>query len=277
MRRDKLIAAVLLGGVILLTAGCGEKTDEKMKTFLVGEEGEEAYQTVSVEYDDVIKNAVISCKYTSTELENIAFPVGEQLIKQVHVKNGDFVNKGQLLAELDVEDLENVIAGLEYEVAHLEMELRHAEELKQFDLDTADIMYEGYTAHTEDDRKEWKEKRESIEDDYRQTLENLSDSLSISQKKLDKSRREWNQGRLFAGISGQITYIMNPLVDTYSVKDETIIKISNLDACYFVAEDMEYASYFSEDVPVTVVYKDAGEEYTCEAYPTDMDNWEKKM
>jgi len=276
-KNKKAIAVLLFSSMLLMTAGCGQRDEEEIKTFLVQEEGEEAYSTVAVSYDEVVKHATISCKYSSTHTEHLSFPVGEKLIEKVHVKSGDYVTKGQLLAELEVEDLELSIAEQEYAVEHLEMEIRQKEELKEFDLENAEIMYQDYSRQTKEDREHLKEQKEAIEKQYQTDLENLSDSLAISKKRLEQSRKEWNQGRLFASITGQITYMMNPLEDTYSIKDETIITISDLDACYFLADDKEYAEYFREDTPVTVVYKNAGVEYSCEAYPVDMDQWQLQM
>lgn len=74
-------------------------------------------------------------------------------------------------------------------------------------------------------------------------------------------------------MSGQVTYCKKSLVDTYSVKDETVIVVSNQDACYFVAEDTEWADYFAEGETVKLEYRIPGGQQTCEVVPALTDQW----
>lgn len=273
--RRKICAMALVGGMALVTASCGQQTDE-VQTVLVQEQETEAYPTTTVEYGDIVKDIVISCNYASTEKQDLAFLVDGKLIARLDAELGDYVTEGQLLAALDVEDLEEKIEEAEYQVKSQELKLKQTEEMKQFELDSARTLYE-YTDKTDEDKKALQEKREGIEEGYKTRLEDMRDALALQKKRLQQYRQELTDGQLFAGMTGEVTYLRSSALDTFSKKDEIIITISNQDTCYFISESTEYASCFQEGVSVNLVYKEAGEEYTCEVVPALMDSWDEQM
>lgn len=274
--RRRICAMILAGGMAIAVTACGQQAEEEAQAVLVQEEETEAYPTTTAEYDDIVKDIVISCKYTSTEEQDLSFPVDGGLIARVDVELGDYVTEGQLLAALDVEDLEEKIEEAEYQVKSQELKLRQTEEMKQFELDSAQVLYE-YTYKTDDDKKALAEKKESIEDNYKTTLEDMSDALAIQKKRLQQYRDELADGQLFAGMTGEVTYLRNSALDTYSVKDQVVVTVSNQEACYFVSDNIEYASNFQEGESVNLVYREAGTEYSCEVVPALMDSWDEQM
>lgn len=276
----KFGALTLAAGILLALTGCEERDTDGMEIQLYQEEEEDTYPTVTVDYGNVVKNVSIPCTYLSTEQQDLSFPVDDRLIERVEVKEGDLVTKGQLLAALDVGDLEDKIEEQEYQVNSLALKLEQTRELKEFDLASAETLFT-YTHMTEQDKKELAEKKEQIGKQYQTTLEDLEDSLSIAQKRLSQYRKELEEGQLFAGINGQITYISSPMTsmlkDTYSKKDQVILTISDRDACYFIADNVDYADHFDEGTSVKVSYKVSGVIYECGAFPVRMDDWETQM
>lgn len=271
---------VFVCAIVFVTAmfsACGQKEDNTIQDMIIREDEEQGYPTFVVSKNDVIKNATINCKYNSTEIVSMSFPVDGKLVAEVNVKKGDYVKKGQLIASLDLEDIESNIDELAYTVEHLELQLEHEIQKRDFELEAARINYEGYTKMTADDKKNYKEQVEQIEKQYKTTIENLQDSLEINKDRLAKSKQEMDQGRLYAEISGQVTSMQNPLKNTYSVKDSKIITISNLDACYFVSEDVTYADYFTEGEPVTLTYKASGKDVECEVVPVMSERWDESL
>lgn len=273
--KRKICAVVLAGGMAIATASCGQQAEE-VQTVLVQEQETASYPTTTVEYGDIVKNVVLSCKYTSTEKQDLAFPVDGRLIARVEVELGDYVTEGQLLVALDVEDLEEMIDEAQFRVESQELRLKQAEEMKRFELDSAQILYE-YTDKTDEDKKALEEKKEGIEESYKTKLEDMGDALSIQKKRLQQYRDELADGQLFAGMTGEVTYLRNSVLDTYSKKDEVVVTLSNHDTCYFTSDKIEYASCFQEGESVNLVYREAGKEYSCEVLPVLMDSWEERL
>lgn len=273
--RRRICAMVLAGGMCAALASCGQQ-EEDVQTVLVQEQEAEAYPTTTVEYGDVVKNIVISCKYTSMEKQDLAFPVDGKLIARIDVELGDYVTAGQLLAALDVKDLEEMITEAQFRVDSQELKLKQTEEMKQFELDSAENLY-GYTSGSDADKKALEEKKEGIQESYKIRIEDMRDELLAQKKRLQQYREELADGQLFTEMTGEVTYLRNSALDTYSKKDEVVITVSNHDACYFASDKVEYASCFEEGVGVNLIYREAGKEYNCEVFPALMDTWEEKM
>lgn len=273
--KRRIWAVLLVGAMLFSTTACGQQQNGEQQTILIQEDEEEAYPTTTAEYGEVIKNITVRCTYTSTEQQDLSFPVDGKLIERVEIKAGDYVTKGQLLAALDVEDLEEKIEELEYQISSLELRQRQTEEMKAFDLASAETLF-SYTNMKQRDKEELKEKQKSINKQYQTTLEDLADSLVVQNKRLQQYREELEEGRLFADITGEVTYV-EALVNSYSIKDKVVVTVSNLDACYFVADDITYADCFKEGSSVIVNYMDGAEGYTCEVIPALMESWDEKM
>lgn len=274
--KHKILAVILAGGMIITATACGQQTGEEEQTILVQEEEEEAYPTTTVEYGDVVKNVTIRCTYTSTDKQELAFPMDGGLIERVEVKSGDYVEAGQLLVSLDVADLEETIEDMEYNVAMQELALAQQEEWKAYNLAKEEREY-SYTKMTQADKDALEADKEAVEARYKTTLEDMSDKLSIAKKRLQQYHEELEQGRLFAEISGEITYLQSALEDTYTVKDRVVVTVSNRDKCYFTTDEIEYADYFEEGASLVVEYMEKGQGYTCEVTPALMDTWEEKL
>lgn len=278
IRKNRTILAMCTVACVsvCIFSACGSNGNSDTDVTLVQEEEDAGYATATVEYGEVVQNAEISCTYTPTEHQDLAFMLDDRLIERVEVKKGDIVSEGDLLAAVDVGDLEDRIAELEYQINHKSLELTHTQELKAFDIDSAKILYE-HTEKTESDKEDLQEKLEDIEDQYHDTIQDLEDSILLNQKRLEKYREELSGGQLIAGISGEVTYILSPLVDTYSEKETKVITISNLDSCYFIADDVTYADFFKGGESVNVVYKKDKKETYVEVTPVNIDQWQNQM
>ena len=267
---------ILLGGLVLLLCGCaGEKPKEEVIE-LVQEDEDIVYATSVVDYADVAYKVKLECTYTSTREEELSFPVSDKLIVQVNAKKGDYVSKGDLVAALDVEKLEEEISEQEYQLEHLELELKQMQELYDFDLNSAQVLY-SYTAMSKEDEKQLKNKIKALDKQYKTGIEDLQDRLLLSRKRVQESRQEVQDGKLLATISGEITYLADSLQDTFSKEGTVVARISDPEACYFAVEGTDYASYFSEGASVTVDYQEAMKKKSVEAYPVHMEEWQDEM
>ena len=288
MRRKGLVF-MLAGTLLLSCTGCGVQETEQSQVILTQEEEENGIPTTTVEYGEVIKNVSISCNYTSTDKQDLSFPVDGKVIEYLAVKKGDFVEKGQLVASLDVSDLEESIESLEYEIATLELQLKQTLEMKELKLANAKDWYEGYSLKKQSDKDYYKEQQKAIEEEYKNTIQELQDALEVSEKRLARNRQELKDGRLYAGISGQVTYFDKETsyfdmaakegfsAKAVSEKDRTIMTISNLDASYFMTKELDYKEYFTPDATFEVTYTEDGRQCVCEVVPVMQENWEEQI
>lgn len=275
--RKKRFGVFLTGVMLLAFAGCGQQEAETSSVVLVQEEDTAAYPTTTVEYGEVVRTVAIDCSYTSTEKQQLSFPVEGRLITYVGVKQGDYVEKGQLLAALDVEDLEVEIEELEYQISLQELNLTQTQEMKDHELANAQLWYEGYTFKTQSDKDDLKEQKEDIELRYKTGLEDIADNLTLLRKRLNRYEKELKDGRLFAGMAGQITYLDKEMEGGYSEKDFQVITISNLDSCYFVTNKMEYKDYLAAEGTIDIVYNADGKECISQAEPVLLEDWTEQM
>lgn len=259
-----------------ICTACGTSGGEENKIELVQEEEVAGYTTAVVGYGEVVQTAKIELVYTPTEYEKLAFGSEGRLIETVTVKKGDIVTKGDLLAAARVEDLEDSMEELEYQIAHQTMELEHAKELKAFDIEKENILFD-QASKTEEAKEEHEETLQDLEDEYHDRIQNLEDSISLNKKRLQQYEEEWEGGRLVAGISGEITSMQQGLQDTYSEKDETVITISNTDSCYFIADDVVYADFFSEGEVYNLTYRANATDVQMEVEPVNRESWEEQM
>lgn len=272
-RRNHAILLTAVVGLMLTTTACAGKDTAEPEITLVKDSETQTYNTATVGYGDVTCKATVDCTYTATKEEQLSFAQDGYLVDQVNVKKGDYVTKGQLLVSLEVEDLENEIGEQQYAVDSLALKLEQTRELQDFDLKSAETLA-SYKEMTSEDRKNLQKQQENIRKQYTDTLEDLEDQLSIQQDRLDASRQKLSQGRIYAGISGEVTYVKSDLEDAYSKKDEVVVTISDQDSSVFYSDDMEYADFFAEGQTVELSYRELGEEFTCQVEPVKMDQWE---
>lgn len=272
----KVVTLLLAGCLLFGTVACRGTMEEETLPNLVEEEETAAYITVAAGYGDVVKTAKVRSNYVSLEKYNLAFAVDNKLIKEVNAKIGEYVEAGQLLVALDVEDLEAEIAQLEFQIGQLNLQKSQTEEMQAFDLASADRMY-AYTEQKKADREALQKNKERITEQYRRSIESLSDQIALQQLKLEQDRQEFENGLLYAGISGEITYVQNDMKDTPCKKDRVVVTISDRDACYFVSDDIEYAEYFKEEEPVELSYRENGKKIDVQVVPALMDQWEEQM
>lgn len=274
--KRRILLGILAGGILLTLTACGHESVEAPQPILVQEDEEEAYPTATVDYGDVVKHITVRCDYSSTNKQELAFPIDGGLVERVEVKMGEYVEAGQLLVALDVQNLESTIEDLEYDVQNQALKLKQTKEMKEFELASADTMY-SYTFMTEQDKENLKAEKEGIEARYKTTLEDMEDQLLIKQQRLQKYRDELATGLLYADITGEITYLENGLAGTYTKKDRVVVTVSDLDSFYFIANNNEYAECFKEGESVMIMYRDGATEIYCEAVPALMDSWEENM
>lgn len=138
----KIIRTVLAVSSVVLAVGCGNGKDKKKESVSVAQEEYPAVTAVTVSKRPVPKTSV----YTSTVqpfVKNNIAPQSGGRINRIYVEVGDFVTKGQVVAEMDKTQLLQV----ELQMKNNEIEynrlkgLFDAGGLSQSDLDAIELAY----------------------------------------------------------------------------------------------------------------------------------------
>ncbi len=166
-------------------------------------------------------------------------------LKAIHVKLGDTVKAGDLLAELLTDDIEKEIEYQKILVdshikAYSYIEQKSAIEIMAAESNLADLekkrseMLENAGAHARNDieniEREIKNQKISLDKlriDYTNQLEMKKYELALAELKLVQLEEELSQCRLYASVDGIVTYVLSisegDFVDVY----KTIVTISD--------------------------------------------------
>ncbi len=272
-RNIKLI--IMSAALLSILTGCNKEEAPDLDAVIVKEDEEAAYSVCTPAYDSVIHNAKLTAKYEATQTENLSFPMSNRLITDVYVKTDDFVEKGQLIAEVEMGDIEDRIDEEEFNLSHLELELKQIHENLDFDLESARIRYEAYSGKTDEDQKAYKKEIQNINDRYAKQIRDMEDRISIRRQKVGQINKELEEGRIYSDISGQVIYLDGKQKGNYSVENQLIAKVSDMSSSFFMIDGTEFSDYFKENEPITFSYKDSGKSYEGIGYPKQKDSWEE--
>lgn len=149
----RLLLFVSLACVIALTSGCAllpdESVDEELPIITPPRLSERPVYTVVT---DTLETKVRGVgKMMSQNEEELFFTQDNLRIKEIYVKVGDYVREGEVIAELDVSDLESQLRTARLQTRSEELKmieiLRKADELSAEELEQATIEFELKRTH----------------------------------------------------------------------------------------------------------------------------------
>jgi len=191
-----LLSACLLTSCTLLPQEETVRTAPVVRSYTRPE-----YYTVEVERGDLIDIAKVSCNYVPVQTASLSFVLDDEYIDRYMVQTGDTVEAGQLLAQLQLGDLEAQIAALKNDIAVIDLQTAH--EQKQYDLELRRL--EITTAQM--DEAEKKEAYDQAQETYIRTVQSLQDSLTYQQLMLAALEGDLAQRQIRAPFGGTITRV----------------------------------------------------------------------
>lgn len=252
--------------VPLLLSGCSLLPQEETGGHLVLVQAVDSvqYELVEVTREDVQLIKDVYCLYQQSQDEKLAFGTGDRMVRYVHVKVGENVKKGDLLAELVSDDLVESIKEMRYDIEKNTLLLAQTEELKAFDLAALKTQYDrgGLT------RAQYEEGVERIEEGYAGTIANYQDALYIKELRLGRLEQELEGCKIYAGIDGMVSMISSKMMEDLQTAGKEVIQIINKSQCLFCMDEMEYADYFTPGTEVTLINNN-GTEYKTKVIPKD--------
>lgn len=246
----KVICPMIICGLVL--TACGNEPEQEPENLIIVEQYENTveFSLAEVTVGDVKKVEKIRCDYEQLESQDMYFPVEGKEIKKVYVNTGDSVKKGQLLAELDIGDVDGKIRELEYKIAKNQLLLAHLDENENNEISAKWANYLYQSSHSEEKEEALKESVAKLQQQNEYVREDYRDAIAMDTLELDKIKKEIADCYLYAGMDGTISYVKPNMEETFSDDDYPVISIIAGAEGIFVAEDTEYASYFSEGMEI---------------------------
>ncbi|NLV49457.1 MAG: hypothetical protein GXY20_02040 [Clostridiales bacterium] len=182
------------------------------------------YSVFEVMRGDLKLTETITCSYRATQTQQASFSEGGKPFGTVYVSVGDTVRPGDLLIELDVSDILREIESCRYRADILEIQLDEARDSYQIALETQQLTGT-YTIAA---------------DTKAARVRYLDSSLDIQYSRLSELENKLATMRLYAEISGTVTYVKRITGDSRTMKGESVVTISDDTSSVFVASTEKY-------------------------------------
>lgn len=273
-----LIKVLGVSGLVLsMLVGCSESVEEPVVTISNEEEAVE-YRMLDVKVGEVVLTQGLSCTYRQTTQQEVSFNSGGKRIDKVYVRAGDMVKKGDILAEVEMGNIDEEIAELEYRIAKNTLQLSYLDPAEKFEYEES---YGTFVYHSdttdEEELKKYGERDEEIAYKYKCQREDYADSIEFDQKALSKLKNERAAGKLKAGISGMVLSVKEDLEGSTAKKDEVIMTIIDGTSGIFETSEPELTKNIKEGdlMDMSIVYGDAKGDYVVTPY--QINSWGEKQ
>lgn len=273
----RLLSSMVFIGLLATSAACGQPEEEDKLIIAETESEEEVYSLAVVTLGDVIDTESIRCTYVQVNDEEVSFSVSGKIVSAVYVEKGDEVQKGQLLAELVSSGVAEEIRDLEYTIVRNQILYEQSLVDEEDELYGRWLKFQYQSGLRESDVEAWEADKESIAQKYQYLREDYQDAIYIAQTRLAELQKEAAQGRIYAGMSGTVSYVKPDLAGSTTINGEMVIKIIDGTECVFESESVEYAECFTEDTLSNfLIVTDTGA-VKCQLKPYEMEKWGDRL
>lgn len=236
MKRWGLLLAVLGGGLLLSSCSLLPEEETFSRAPVIREYEKEEFKLAFAERGDMLLDQKISCTYVPVQTEALRYAVGGEYFGGNFVEVGDSVKKGQLLAQLDLTNVESQIESCNLQIEKMGMRLSALEENRGLALERQRILMDTAT------RDELEKALEQVNRQYDDQKRNISDELEITMLQLREYEAERDKRQLRAGIDGTVTYIRDIKSGERSVAGERYATIADARTSLFRADTVYWSN-----------------------------------
>lgn len=203
------------------------------------------YSLVVVQKADVTQTKEIVCYYEQMNDEKLSFNENGKYVGAVYVQMGDKIHKGDVLAKLNTEDIENKLDDLDDQVEKDKLLIKQAKESGEF---YQNKLNSGECSIKDKEQYLWK-----VQDFGEQSRE-CSDDIIMVQQKIENLQKELTNSVLVAGMDGTVTYIWDNILLKPTEASQNVITIADTDNCAFQIEDKDALEYLhsGQKVDITI-------------------------
>jgi len=194
-------AVVLAGALALSSCAILPREEEFRQAPTVSEYSAAAFVTAACMKTDVEVTASVNLNYVPIQEANLAFGVSGLAYDEFFVSAGDIVAAGDVLAQLDMGDLESKIDETGDVIASYELQLRQSEENRAIAVQKTYVQSQNLS---EEDRNAAVRKTNESYDSVKQSLE---DKIVIAKLRLEDYEKQKAARQLVAPFDGTVTYI----------------------------------------------------------------------
>ena len=260
MRYGVRLAAFGLAAVLLLAlCGCALLPEEETlpDAPITRRDTTSEFRLTRVQRGDLVRTQRYSVSYRAVRQEQLCFALDGLRVENVYVRKGDSVRAGQLLMELEQDQLREGLGGAQARVDAAELALRQAKERRELDREKYELELRGM------DEKQL-EKAPTMEEHLRgdeRDIGRLEDEAQLARQALSERKAELEKRQLRAGIDGVVTFVRNPQPDERSSISQIMVILSDSDSALFVVST-KAQELFPEGLNVDVTVNQTV--YPCE-------------
>lgn len=229
----KRILVILLAVSCLLLSACSLLPPEESIRVapIIPESDSIVFETTAVERMDLKLYSIVNCYYVSQCTEDLLFEAAGLTFDRYFVELGDRVTAGQLLAQLDMSDIQQRLSQLQLELSLLELEVDSLEEDRALALERKKILMEGSSP------ADLQQALAEVSSQFDRRSQSLKDEIYLVKLQIQECEAEIPKRQLRAGIDGVVHYLYDyskdPTGQKVSIRS---IRLIDPDKTFFVAE-----------------------------------------
>lgn len=197
---------------------------------VIREYQKEAYAIALVERGDLVETERISAAYVPVQKESLCFEITGEYVDRMMVQAGDEVQKGQLLGQQRVEEIEEAIRLCGDAVRELEIKLSYEDALHAIELSRVEIRA------AKDGRQALETALVKAEEEYAVRRREIEDALVVEKLRLEGLEADLSKRQLRAPFSGTVTYVREYEEGHASEFAETAVTLADSTMTLFRAE-----------------------------------------
>ncbi len=202
------------------------------------------YAVVQVMRGEIEQTKIVNASYRAALREELVFKAVNRRVKSMYVSLGDYVEAGDLLAELDNNDIISGIADCESTIERLGIQRKHIAQDEATAKKRLSLLPEG----------EYAAALRAHNESYAAQYSDIDTRLQIEQLRQADLQQRLEKHTLRAGISGNVIYVKQYAESDTTNEDEIAIIITDKETSAFIVKDSD-KSLFAVGDRVQLTYK----------------------
>lgn len=225
---------VILGGCSILPK------EQSYDNVVYASPYETEYEYAYVKQGDLAQTVKVVCSYVPAGKEDYFFESNDERIGEIFVTKGDQVKRGDLLAELYVDDLENQIAEAEKEVSQLTLKKSYLKREQEIKVQQQAIRIEQASTY----ERAVMDSTEDVKRSYDEQIRSLDTRIQVLDLEMEQWKQQVEDRKIYSTMDGEVTYTLTVTKDTTSKAANKVVTVSDTSNEFFIAQT-EYAKDFT--------------------------------
>lgn len=242
MKNKKLLRILSVIMMLLMLSGCSllPKEDEYQISPVVVENQKVTYKTAVVQAGDISKTETVTCSYKPVKTQSYSFDLTGESYDTVYVTAGEYVEKGQLLAQLNVASIVSQLSSCYNSINQVYLQLEHTKETRELEYNHRVALIEAATP----EEALFLESAQSVYDSFSSTISSLTNELTVLQMKASELEKQKADRQIYADFNGNVTTAIVRSSMDKSVQGEVVVTIADTSTSMFTS-NTKYYSYFN--------------------------------